>query len=73
MQLQYNRLNNPMSMQYLADMLLGVAGIEDDGCRGCKIAWYHPVDLTQAAGRGEILANDQGVNPFFSRIDMKTV
>jgi hypothetical protein len=60
MQLQYKRLNNPISMQYLADMLLGVAGIGDDGCRGCKIALYHPVALTQAAGRGEMLANDQG-------------
>jgi len=28
---------------------------------------------TKAAGRGEMLANDQGVNLFFSRIDMKTV
>ena len=54
-------------------MLLGGPGIRDDGCRGCKIAWYHPVSLTQAAGRGEVLSNDQGVNLFFSRIDMKAV
>jgi hypothetical protein len=30
-----------MSMQYLAGMLLGGAGIGDDGCRGCKIACNH--------------------------------
>jgi predicted transcriptional regulator len=29
--------------------------------------------VTQEVGRGEMLANDQGVNLFFSRIDMKTV
>jgi len=54
-------------------ILMGIAGSGDDGCRDCKIAWYHPVALTQAAGRGEMLANDQGVNLFFGRIDMKTV
>jgi len=30
-------------MQYLAGMLLGGAGIGDDGSRGCKTAWHHPV------------------------------
>jgi len=41
-------------------MLLGGAGIGDDGCRGCRIARHRPVSDDPAEGRGEKLANDQG-------------